>query len=223
MKLLPVVTLASVAPLVASCAHAPPVTGHEETWSRVSVVTMKSYAIGEGPKTLRPTHEHTKEPRPVAPSRPRAAIQIDWPADGPLSSPFGMRDGRPHEGIDLAVPDGTEVHAALEGVVAYAGDRVRGYGKVILLEHPGGLVTVYAHNSELLVKEKTNIARGQVIAHSGHTGRSTAPHVHFEVRENFTPRDPLDYLPPRPVKAMTGVHDHERSGSASSVSTAAYP
>jgi murein DD-endopeptidase MepM/ murein hydrolase activator NlpD len=126
-----------------------------------------------------------------------ACAQLSWPVDGPLSSPFGRRDGRPHDGIDLAVAEGTPVRAACDGVVAYAGDRLRGYGNLIILRHDAALVTVYAHNRRLEVKEGDAVARGQVIAQSGQTGRASAPHLHFEVRQDGGPRDPLQYLSPR--------------------------
>jgi murein DD-endopeptidase MepM/ murein hydrolase activator NlpD len=126
-----------------------------------------------------------------------ACGQLAWPVDGPLSSAFGRRDGQPHDGIDVAVPEGTVVRAACDGRVAYAGDKLRGYGRLVILAHAGGLATVYAHNSRLQVKEGDAVLRGQEIARSGQTGRATAPHVHFEVRRDNRPEDPLKYLPPR--------------------------
>jgi murein DD-endopeptidase MepM/ murein hydrolase activator NlpD len=116
------------------------------------------------------------------------------PVDGPLSSPFGRRDGRPHEGIDLAVAEDTPVRAACDGVVTYAGSKLRGYGNLVIVRHAGELTTVYAHNHQLLVHEGDTVARGQVIARSGQTGRVTAPHLHFEVRKDSIARDPLGYL-----------------------------
>lgn len=133
---------------------------------------------------------------------------LGWPVAGTLSSPFGARDGRPHEGVDLLVPDGTPVHAAADGKVIYAGARLRGYGNLVLVDHgrladPRGggaegaphVVTVYAHNERLLVVEGQRVRRGDVIARSGHTGRASAPHCHFEVRVDGVPRDPLPWLP----------------------------
>lgn len=118
-----------------------------------------------------------------------------WPVDGPLSSGFGPRDGRAHDGIDLAVAADTPVRAACDGVVAYAGSGLSGYGNVVILRHADALATVYAHNRELLVRAGDAVARGQVIARSGATGRVTAPHLHFEVRKGSIARDPLGYLP----------------------------
>jgi murein DD-endopeptidase MepM/ murein hydrolase activator NlpD len=125
--------------------------------------------------------------------------QLSWPVEAPVTSLFGARELRPgrterHPGIDLAVPIGTAVRAACDGVVAYAGARLRDYGNLIILQH-GQLATIYAHNSALLVREGQSVLRGGIIARSGATGRVTAPHLHFEVRADGTPRDPLEYLP----------------------------
>jgi murein DD-endopeptidase MepM/ murein hydrolase activator NlpD len=117
-----------------------------------------------------------------------------WPVDAPISSPFGPRDGRAHAGIDLAVASDTPVRAACDGVVAYAGNGMRGYGNLVILRHEGQLATMYAHNSALLVHEGELVLRGQVIARSGQTGHATAPHLHFEVRKDSIARDPLGYL-----------------------------
>jgi murein DD-endopeptidase MepM/ murein hydrolase activator NlpD len=117
-----------------------------------------------------------------------------WPVDAPVSSPFGRRDGRAHDGIDLAVAEDTPVRAACDGIVAYAGNGLRGYGNLIILRHEGQLATVYAHNHALLVLPGEPVTRGQIIARSGQTGRATAPHLHFEVRKDSIARDPLGYL-----------------------------
>jgi murein DD-endopeptidase MepM/ murein hydrolase activator NlpD len=123
--------------------------------------------------------------------------ELSWPVVAILSSPFGTRDGKPHLGIDLAVPEDTDVRAACDGVVTYADDKLRGYGRMILVEHAGGLSTVYAHNHVLLVAPGDHVVRDQVIARSGATGHVTAPHVHFEVRESGRAVDPLPLLAPR--------------------------
>jgi murein DD-endopeptidase MepM/ murein hydrolase activator NlpD len=120
-----------------------------------------------------------------------------WPVDGTLSSPFGRREGREHDGIDLAVAEDTPVRAACDGVVAYAGNGMRGYGNVIIVQHPGALATVYAHNHELAVRQGDLVTRGEIIARSGQTGRVTGPHLHFEVRKDSIACDPLGYLSPR--------------------------
>lgn len=118
---------------------------------------------------------------------------LAWPAPGVLISGFGVRERDHHEGIDLACPEGTPVRAADDGVVLFAGEQ-RGYGNLVLLAHDGDLVTVYAHNSENLVSKGDKVGRGEEIARVGHTGNATGPHLHFEVRLNARPRDPLGFL-----------------------------
>ncbi len=107
---------------------------------------------------------------------------------------YGVREGRRHDGIDLAAPEGTAVVAAAAGTVIYAGEQAA-YGRILILRHEGGLVTLYAHNSRLLVKEGEKVARGEPIARVGETGRTTGPHLHFEVRDGTRPKNPLLYLP----------------------------
>jgi murein DD-endopeptidase MepM/ murein hydrolase activator NlpD len=121
---------------------------------------------------------------------------LRWPVAMPrLSSPFGKRWGKDHEGIDMVAPIGTPVYAAAAGNVIYAGDQVHGYGNMVVVKHKDGLVTVYAHNSLLKVHVGDNVTTGQEIALVGDTGRATAPHLHFEVRRNEVPQDPMQFLP----------------------------
>jgi len=130
-------------------------------------------------------------------SSPGPTTSLSWPVAAPrITSPFGARWGRPHEGVDLVAAPGTPVLAAADGVVAYAGHGIRGYGNLIVLSHPGGLLTVYAHNSVLSARQGERVKRGHVIALSGQSGRATAPHLHFEVRRGESPVDPLPFLPP---------------------------
>jgi murein DD-endopeptidase MepM/ murein hydrolase activator NlpD len=119
--------------------------------------------------------------------------RLQWPVSGPVTSGFGMRWGRMHEGIDIAVPSGTAVHAAAAGRIAYAG-WMSGYGNLVVVDHGGGLSTAYGHNTSVVVSVGQDVAAGQQIAISGSTGHSTGPHVHFEVRVNGAPVDPLGYL-----------------------------
>jgi murein DD-endopeptidase MepM/ murein hydrolase activator NlpD len=107
---------------------------------------------------------------------------------------YGVRAGRRHDGIDIAAPEGTAVAAAAPGTVIYAGEQ-SGYGAIVIVRHDGGLVTLYAHNSRLLVEEGAHVRRGEAIARVGQTGRTTGPHLHFEVRDGTRPRNPLLYLP----------------------------
>jgi len=118
-----------------------------------------------------------------------------WPVrGGKLSSGFGQRGGRPHEGIDIAAPRGTAVVAAADGLVIYAGDGVRGYGNMIIIRHAGELVSVYAHNHRNHVTEGVEVKAGQVIAEVGATGRTSGNHLHFEIRRGETPLDPQRFV-----------------------------
>lgn len=127
-------------------------------------------------------------------ARHQTSLSFAWPVRGRLSSRFGMRSGRPHEGIDIAARNGTAIYAAESGRVIFSG-RMRGYGKVVILKHAGRYRSVYAHASRLLVKRGAFVERGQKIAEVGSTGRSSGPHVHFEIRRSETPQNPLAYLP----------------------------
>jgi len=154
----------------------------------------------EAPPAAPATPVATPEaPAPAAPAGKQARFR--WPVDAPrVTSVFGSRWGRPHEGIDLQAAIGTPVYAAEEGEVVYAGNRVRGYGNMVVLKHGDALLTVYAHNSVLLVKVGQHVSSGQRIALSGQSGHATGPHVHFEVRRDQVPRDPLQFLPGRAAK-----------------------
>jgi murein DD-endopeptidase MepM/ murein hydrolase activator NlpD len=116
-----------------------------------------------------------------------------WPVNGPIVSGFGMRWGRLHAGVDIAVGSGTPVHAAAAGTVAIAG-WVSGYGNYVCIQHGGALSTCYGHNSSLGVSVGQHVSQGQVISSSGCTGHCLGPHVHFETRINGGPVDPMGYL-----------------------------
>jgi murein DD-endopeptidase MepM/ murein hydrolase activator NlpD len=117
-----------------------------------------------------------------------------WPAEGAIRSGFGPRGQSFHDGIDIAAPEGTPIHAIESGEVIYS-DRLRGYGNIVILRHDDGLVSVYAHNQVNLVREGRRVDRGEVIARVGSTGRVTGPHLHFEIRRNNRAVDPMGYLP----------------------------
>jgi murein DD-endopeptidase MepM/ murein hydrolase activator NlpD len=123
----------------------------------------------------------------------RSAAGLVWPVSGPVTSGFGPRWGRMHEGIDTAVPEGTPVGAAAAGLVIHAG-WLGGYGNLVVVDHGGGLSTAYAHNSSFAVSVGDSVSQGEVISYSGNTGNSSGPHVHFEVRVNGSAVDPLGYL-----------------------------
>jgi murein DD-endopeptidase MepM/ murein hydrolase activator NlpD len=118
-----------------------------------------------------------------------------WPVRGRIITGFGPKtNGQQNDGINLAVPEGTSVKAADDGVVAYAGNELKGYGNLVLVRHSSGYVTAYAHASELMVKRGDQVKRGQVIAKAGQTGNVASPQLHFEIRKGATPVDPTQFL-----------------------------
>lgn len=119
--------------------------------------------------------------------------RLAWPTTGPVTSPFGQRWGRMHTGIDIGAPEGAPIVAAAAGTVIVAG-WADGYGNTVAIDHGGGIATLYGHQSSIAVAVGQQVAAGQVVGAVGSTGRSTGPHLHFEVRVNGTPVDPLGYL-----------------------------
>ena len=118
-----------------------------------------------------------------------------WPVRGKVITSYGAKtNGKSNDGINLAVPEGTPVKAAEDGVVAYSGNELKGYGNLVLIRHTNGYVTAYAHASELLVKRGDTIKRGQIIAKSGQSGEVGSPQLHFEIRKGSSPVDPLQFL-----------------------------
>ena len=135
------------------------------------------------------TSERVKRPS----SDPSFRGDLDWPLRGVLYARFGRKGRELHDGIDLAAPLGTPIKAAQSGMVIYAGEQ-KGYGLIAIIEHPNGLTTLYAHSRELRVRTGQKVHEGQVIATVGESGRTTGPHLHFEVRKDGVPVDPLDHL-----------------------------
>lgn len=133
----------------------------------------------------------TAAPPTTAPSA--SGTRFLWPLTGSITSPFGMRWGRLHAGIDIGVPTGTPIRAAAAGTVFSCGD-MGAYGLAVLIDHGNGLVTLYAHQNNLACSNGQRVSAGQVIGYAGNTGRSTGPHLHFEVRRNGTAVDPMQYL-----------------------------
>jgi murein DD-endopeptidase MepM/ murein hydrolase activator NlpD len=132
----------------------------------------------------------------VKPSEATGALPtFRWPVRGKVITSYGAKtNGKSNDGINLAVPEGTPVKAAEDGVVAYSGNELKGYGNLVLVRHSNGYVTAYAHASELLVKRGDTIKRGQVIAKSGQSGEVGSPQLHFEIRKGSSPVDPLQFL-----------------------------
>jgi murein DD-endopeptidase MepM/ murein hydrolase activator NlpD len=121
-------------------------------------------------------------------------LNFMWPVEGRFTELFEENEGRRHQGIDISTPLGTPIKAASSGTVIYSGNKVKGYGNMIILRHSEEWVTVYAHNDVNLIEEGMMVERGQIIARVGQTGRATGPHLHFEMRRKNKAVDPLIYL-----------------------------
>ncbi|MCC2104577.1 MAG: M23 family metallopeptidase, partial [Hyphomicrobiales bacterium] len=139
------------------------------------------------------SHENTASipKQELKPASGDANPEFRWPARGRIIQ--GFKSGG-NDGINISVPEGTAVKAAEGGVVKYAGSELKGYGKLVLIQHPNGFVSAYAHNGELDVKRGDTVKRGQTIAKAGQTGNVSSPQVHFELRKGSTPVDPTGYL-----------------------------
>jgi murein DD-endopeptidase MepM/ murein hydrolase activator NlpD len=143
-----------------------------------------------------PTAEESAVETPIKASEATGALPtFRWPVRGKVITAYGAKaNGKANDGINLAVPEGTPVKAAEDGVVAYSGNELKGYGNLVLVRHSNGYVTAYAHASELLVKRGDTIKRGQIIAKSGQSGEVGSPQLHFEIRKGSSPVDPLQFL-----------------------------
>ncbi|MBI3328385.1 MAG: peptidoglycan DD-metalloendopeptidase family protein [Nitrospinae bacterium] len=120
---------------------------------------------------------------------------LGWPTEGVLGRGFGLHDGRLHRGIDISAPKGTPIVAAADGLVIYSGPGLDGYGNIVMLDHEGGLTTMYAHNDRNTVRVGERVRRGQLVALVGETGRAWGTHVHFEVHRQGWLVDPRPWLP----------------------------
>lgn len=146
--------------------------------------------------TINPQLPPLSSPEQYLPSSPTQFEGYLWPAQGTLTSGYGWRWGRMHQGIDIAGPIGTPIMAAASGEVISAGWNSGGYGNLVKLKHPDGSVTLYAHNNKILVSNGQQVEQGQLIAEMGSTGFSTGPHLHFEIRPNGeTAVNPIAFLP----------------------------
>jgi murein DD-endopeptidase MepM/ murein hydrolase activator NlpD len=173
-------------PVVAQTRPAP------QTYTGAAVAPPK----GAWPETAANVHLALPVETPSGETGPNGAPGFRWPVRGRIVNNFGARvNGSPSDGIDLAVPEGTQVRAAEDGVVAYAGNELKGYGNLVLVRHSNGFVTAYANASEVLVKRNDQVHKGQVILKSGQTGNAATPQLHFEIRKNSAPVDPMQYLP----------------------------
>jgi len=138
-----------------------------------------------------------KIPQAIPAPPPRSGGKFLWPLRGRVIDGYGSKDGGLHnDGINIAAPRGTPVRAADNGVVAYAGNELRGFGNLVLIKHSGGWVTAYAHTDEILVRRGAVVTRGQVIARTGNSGNVSQPQLHFEIRQGTRAVDPLRFLGP---------------------------
>lgn len=152
----------------------------------------------------RPPRPAAPEPSAAPPSG-RSSGAFLWPVRGQLLASYGSRaDGTHNDGINIAAPRGAAVQAADAGIVAYTGNELRGYGNLILIKHPNGWISAYAHCDLMLVKRGQKVARGQVIARVGSTGNVSDPQLHFELRRGNHPVDPREFLAPLPTAASKG-------------------
>ena len=161
---------------------------------REAALKLPDYASDVTPSDAQvpPIAKPAVEERPVP--QPQSA-KLRWPARGRIIAAFGARpDGTHNDGINVAVPLGTEVHAAENGSVHYAGSELKSYGNLVLLKHDNGWVTAYAHNDQILVKRGDRVQRGQVISRAGKSGSVDQPQIHFELRQEAKPVDPMPHL-----------------------------
>ena len=149
-----------------------------------------------GESRRRPPSRTAATTPPRRPQSPAAATGLfRWPARGRVIASFGKRpDGTHNDGVNIAVPQGTDIHAAENGRVAYAGNELKGYGNLVLIRHDNGWVSAYAHADQVLVKRDDVVRRGQVIAKAGKTGTVDQPQLHFELRQGAKPVDPMPHL-----------------------------
>jgi murein DD-endopeptidase MepM/ murein hydrolase activator NlpD len=178
-----------------------PVAAQVPAVSAAPATKMVATAQPQSARLVQPT-ANVEEPAAAAeapavkPSEATGALPtFRWPVRGKVITSYGAKtNGKSNDGINVAVPEGTPVKAAEDGVVAYSGNELKGYGNLVLVRHSNGYVTAYAHASELMVKRGDTIKRGQVIAKSGQSGEVGSPQLHFEIRKGSSPVDPLQFL-----------------------------
>ncbi len=161
----------------------------QQALARVKPPTIKRVASAKKPAPK--VHVHKKTGKPVD----DGDYPLTWPVNGTITSRFGQRSGRAHDGIDISAPTGSAVRAAAAGEVLFSATH-GSYGNLVVVKHTSGLVTVYAHNDRNLVRKGQAVNKGQLLGKVGQTGRATGPHLHFEVRRGTTPQNPLRFLPP---------------------------
>jgi murein DD-endopeptidase MepM/ murein hydrolase activator NlpD len=196
MKLtMPGAKSAAAAPALQPVAAAP-VAAVAPATKMAAVAPPQSARLAQATTNVTEEKSIAAEAPAVKPSEATGALPtFRWPVRGKVITSYGAKtNGKSNDGINLAVPEGTPVKAAEDGVVAYSGNELKGYGNLVLVRHANGYVTAYAHASELLVKRGDTIKRGQIIAKSGQSGEVGSPQLHFEIRKGSSPVDPLQFL-----------------------------
>jgi murein DD-endopeptidase MepM/ murein hydrolase activator NlpD len=169
--------------------------GENEPPHGVEISSKNVHIINVSPKPEQGSENQVATNTDTANDADSSGPKFRWPAKGKIIAEFGKRpDGTHNDGINVAVPQGTEVHAAEAGTIAYAGSELKGYGNLILVRHANGWVSAYAHNDQILVSRGDTVKRGQVIAKAGKTGTVDQPQIHFEIRQGSKPVDPLAYM-----------------------------
>lgn len=194
-------TAAVAAPLAPAPVAAAPVAAALQPVAAAPAPTTKMAAVAQPAQSARLAQATTNIEEKAVETPAKAAETTSslptfrWPVRGKVITSYGAKtNGKSNDGINVAVPEGTPVKAAEDGVVAYSGNELKGYGNLVLVRHSNGYVTAYAHASELLVKRGDPIKRGQVIAKSGQSGEVASPQLHFEIRKGSSPVDPLQFL-----------------------------
>lgn len=210
IRILAVGVLGALAPLVAACTPDTPETElswdvndqlahHREPAAQYAARdTAKTYVYqgdahaAPAPRPTRPAKDASNDP---SSSYDLSSAVFAWPVSGKVISGFGTTTGgERNDGINIATTRGEPIHAAASGTVTYAGDGLKAYGNLVLIKHPNGYVTAYAHADRLIVVPGNTVAKGQVIGYSGSTGDVSSPQLHFEIRHDTTPVDPRNLL-----------------------------
>ena len=169
----------------------------ETTSSETPAPTQQTTATNEKPtqQQTTTTQKKTTSKATPLPSVPKRSGKFDWPVKGTVVSNFGVSgNGRRNDGINIAAPKGTPIKAAENGVVAYSGNELKGFGNLVLIKHSDGWITAYAHADKISVKKGMTVKKGQTIGEVGNTGNVKTPQLHFEVRKGTKASNPINYL-----------------------------
>lgn len=171
-------------------------TEHWISLKKRPIQTAARNTAKSAPKQTKTGRKSTRKTAVRLPTPPdRAKAKFAWPVNGTVMNKFGSAGGGRHnDGINIKVAEGTFVRAAENGVVAYAGNELKGFGNLLLVKHADGWITAYAHNKEFLVKRGDTVKRGQPMAKAGKTGNAKEPQLHFEIRRGTKAVDPMTYL-----------------------------